>query len=109
MNSQVTGAGDRVLLVLITWALTQAASKGWLSTSDIAVLAPALVLLPAIIIGWYKNTKAAIVARASNLPDVKGVITTSTAAGVALASSVPSMNVVPEGTNDAAVVAKQGG
>jgi hypothetical protein len=108
MTPQVSGVGDRTFLVLITWALTQAASKGWLSTADIAVLAPALALLPAYLIGWWKNRPQNVAADMAQLTadkvpgsPVKGVITTSNMAGHELAQSIPGPTVVAAGTQAA--------
>lgn len=111
MNPQISGAGDRVGLVLITWALTQAASHGWLSTSDVAVLAPALAILPAMFIGWWKNNAQNIAARAAQLAadpasPIKAIITTNTPEGRTLAKSVPENTIVSAGTPEAAQLAK---
>ena len=115
MTPQVSGVGDRAFLVLITWALTQAASKGWLSTADIAVLAPALALLPAYLIGWWKNRPQNIAAdmaqvTADKVPGspVKGVVTTDTKAGRELASAIDGPTVAAAGSQDAKKLATTG-
>jgi hypothetical protein len=97
----------------MTWLLTQAASKGWLTGSDVAVLAPALALLPAYLIAWFKNRPQNIAADMAQVAadpgsPVKGVITTSTPEGVALAKSIPGPLVASAGSSDAAAIAKQG-
>ena len=113
MTPQTSGVADRTFLVLITWLLTQAASKGWLSGSDVAVLAPALALLPAYLIGWWKNRPqniAADMAQVAKDPGspVKGVITTNTPEGVALAKSIPGPLVAAAGSSDAKSIAAIG-
>ena len=115
MTPQVSGVGDRTFLVLITWALTQAASKGWLSTADIAVLAPALALLPAYLIGWWKNRPQNIAADLAQVTSdkvpgspVKGVVTSDTMAGRELANSIPGTTVASAGSSDAKKLATTG-
>lgn len=110
MNPTVSGSSDRVLLVLITWALTQASAKGWITTSDVAVLAPALALLPAIALGWWKNRPQAVantVAALGKDPNspIVGLVTTNDQAGRDLAASTPGP-VVSAGTTQAAQLAK---
>jgi hypothetical protein len=99
--------------VIITWLLTQAASKGWLSTADIAVLAPALALLPAYLIAWFKNRPQNIAAdltqvTADKVPGspVQGVITTNTPEGRELARSTPDKTIQSAGSTEAADLIK---
>jgi hypothetical protein len=99
--------------VIITWLLTQAASKGWLTGSDVAVLAPALALLPVYLISWWKNRPQNIAAdlnqvTADKVPGspVQGVITTNTMAGRALANDIPGNTIVAAGTPAAADLIK---
>lgn len=110
MNPTVSGAGDRVFLVIITWALTQAANKGWVTTSDVAVLAPAIALLPAIVLAWWKNRPQAIANTVAALgkdptSPIQGLITTDNQAGRDLAESTPGP-VVSAGSAQAAQLAK---
>lgn len=115
MTPTISGQGDRIFLVLITWALTQAAQRGWLSTADIAVLAPALALAPAILVGWWKNRPQNIAADLAQVTSdkvpgspVKGVITADTMAGRDLANSIPDNSVAAAGTPDAKKLATTG-
>ena len=115
MTPQVSGVGDRTFLVFITWLLTYAANKGWLTTSDVAVIAPALALLPAYLIGWWKNRPQNIAAdmvqvTADKVPGspVKGVITTDTMAGRDLANSIDGTTVAAAGSSDAKKLATPG-
>ena len=115
MSPQTSGVADRAFLVIITWLLTQAASKGWLSGSDVAVLAPALALLPAYLIGRWKNRPQNIAAdmaqvTADKVPGspVKGVITADTMAGRELAKSIPGPTVAAAGSQDAKKIANTG-
>lgn len=110
MTPTVSGTGDRAFLVLITWLLTNAANKGWITTSDIAVLAPALALAPAYLLAWYKNRPQAIantVAALSKDPSspIQGLLTTNTQEGRDLAASTPGP-VESAGTTQAAQLAK---
>jgi len=113
MSPQTSGVADRTFLVIITWLLTQASAKGWLSASDIAVIAPALALLPAYLIAWFKNRPQNIAAdlnqvTADKVPGspVQGVITTNTPAGRDLAASTPDATMVSAGTPGAADLIK---
>jgi hypothetical protein len=113
MTPQVSGVGDRAFLVFFTWLLTNAANKGWLTTSDVAVIAPALALLPAYLIGWWKNRPQNIAAdmaqvTADKVPGspVQGVITTATMAGRDLANSIPGPTVASAGSSAATELAK---
>ena len=115
MTPQVSGVGDRTFLVFITWLLTYAANKGWLTTSDVAVIAPALALLPAYLIGWWKNRPQNIAAdmaqvTADKVPGspVKGVITADTMAGRDLAKAIPGPTVAAAGSQDARKLATSG-
>ncbi len=84
-NDQLQGAGDRSLLVLLTWFLTYASNRGWLSSSDVAALAPALVTIVGFAWGWWVNRPKAILQSASALPEVTKIVS-SDAAQVADAS-----------------------
>jgi hypothetical protein len=113
MSPQTSGVADRTFLVIITWLLTQAAAKGWLTGSDVAVLAPALALAPAYLIGWWKNRPQNIAAdltqvTADKVPGspIQGVITTNTPAGRDLAKVTPSDAIVSAGTPAAADLIK---
>jgi hypothetical protein len=113
MSPQTSGVADRAFVAFVAWLLTNAANKGWITTSDIAVLAPALALLPAYLIGWWKNRPQNIAAdltqvTADKVPGspVQGVITTNTMAGRALAQSIPEASIQSAGTIDAANLSK---
>lgn len=93
MTPTISGQGDRVFLVLITWALTQAAQRGWLSTADIAVLAPALALAPAFIVGWWKNRPQNIAADFSALPTTKAATTSDPVVAEAMKAADPQTQV----------------
>ena len=115
MTPQVSGVGDRTFLVFITWLLTYAANKGWLTTSDVAVIAPALALLPAYLIGWWKNRPQNVAADMAQLTadkvsgsPVKGVITADTMAGRDLAKAIPGPTVAAAGSSDAKKLATSG-
>ncbi len=51
------------------------------------------------------EAKKALVTATDALPEVAGVVTKSTAAGVALSNSVPSETIVPSGTAEATKIA----
>jgi hypothetical protein len=78
-QDQLQGAGDRALLVLVTWFLTFATSKGWLTTSDVAQLAPTVVTIIGFAWGYYVNSPRSILKSASALPEVKKIVSTDSA------------------------------
>lgn len=53
-----------------------------------------------------QEAKEALVAATNSIPEVKGVVTDKTAAGIKLAESTPAPTVVPAGTPEAIAVAK---
>ena len=117
MSPQTSGQGDRIFLVFITWALDQLAHRGFITGADVGILAPAIALMlpmiPAAVIGWWKNRPQNIAADMAQVAadpgsPVKGVITTSTPEGVALAKSIPGPLVAAAGSSDATKLANQG-
>jgi len=119
MSPQVSGQGDRIFLVLITWLLDQAAHRGFITGADVGVLAPAIALMlpmiPAMAIGWFKNRPQNIAAdmaqvTADKVPGspVKGVITADTMAGRELANAIPGPTVVAAGSSAAKMLATSG-
>lgn len=54
------------------------------------------------------EAKQALVQATNSIPEVKGVLTTDTAEGKALAMSVPETTIVPAGTIAAVEIAKEG-
>lgn len=64
------------------------------------------IILTVAPLAWsaYERTKARMVAKVNALPEVKGVITTNTAEGKALAEEVPAASVAPAGSVEAAVL-----
>jgi hypothetical protein len=56
--------------------------------------------------GLASEAKVALVQATNALPEVKGVVTMPTTAGVDLASSVPEPTIVPAGTADAEIIAR---
>lgn len=114
MNTdQATGALDRAGLALVTWFLTWAAMRGFISTSDVAQLAPALVVIGGFLLGWWRNRMAAKIESAKSLAadpasPIKALLTTNSDAGKALAASVPDSTVVEAGTPEAAQAARAG-
>lgn len=109
MNSvQITSGIDRLLTVMATWFLGYAVQKKWLSEADSAVFLPAIVALPAVLWGVYKNRTSAVVAATDSLPGVAGVVTKNTEEGRELANAVPSETVAPAGSMSAKEVAING-
>ena len=78
-QDQLQGAGDRALLVLVTWFLTFATGRGWLTTSDVASLAPAVVTIVGFAWGYWVNRPKAILQSAQALPEVKKIVSTNAA------------------------------
>lgn len=90
------------------------AARGWFSTEQImgiitseafvGLVTSGVIALWGVLMRSDKN----LVASAEAVPGVKGVITTNTVEGRALASAVPATTVVPAGTADAAKIATAG-
>lgn len=107
---------------MASWAVTTfgagiagfVAGKGWASTQTVMALlnSPefmnamvwAIVTLPTLIWGLYVHTKRYATEVVDAIPEVKGVITDRTPAGVALAKAIPSDTVVTAGSMMAAQV-----
>ena len=91
------------------------AGKGWASTQQVMSLlnSPefmsaavwAVMTLPTLAWGLYVHTKKYATEVVDAIPEVKGVVTDSSPAGLALAKSIPSATVTTEGTKSAASVA----
>jgi len=92
-KDQVQGAGDRALLVLVTWFLTFATNKGWLTTSDVASLAPALVTIVGFAWGYWVNRPKAILQSAAAVVGADGKKTVIVASPE-LAADTPENNIV---------------
>lgn len=85
-NTQLTGALDRVILVLLTWA----ASKGWITSADVANFAPVILAALAAAWSWWFNRKAKLVAQAGALPGTTVVTTPELAAATPNSPNVVS-------------------
>lgn len=85
-QDQISGMLDRVGLVFATWFLAYMVRKGWIGTEDSATLLPGLILIPALIWGWYNNRNKALLQSAANVPGT--VVVTSPA----LAAATPGQN-----------------
>lgn len=89
-----------------------AVAFGWLTpdkvsyfTGIVLQVAGPLLIAGSAIWSVVANTKSSIIASTAAMPEVQGVITTSTPAGSALAAVVPASNVVTAGTGSAATLA----
>ena len=92
-QDQLKGMLDRVGLVLATWFLAYMVRKGWIGAEDSAVLLPGLILIPALIWGWWNNRNKALVHSAANVPGT--VVVTSPE----LAAATPDQNNIVSNTN----------
>jgi len=91
------------------------AGKGWASAQTvlniidspqfISIASSAVVTIGPLLWGLYVHTKKYATEVVDALPEVRGVVTDTTAAGIALAKSIPSPTVATAGTPAAAVVA----
>lgn len=87
------------------------AAKGWLSAEQIMAILNSgtfVGLVTSVVVfvwGWINRSKTNQVAAVNALPEVAGVVTTPTSAGVALATAIPSPTVAPAGTVQAATIA----
>lgn len=94
MNStQVVSGLDRLITVMATWFLGIAVQKHWITESDSAAFLPAIVALPAVIWGVYKNRSSAIVAQASALPEVQALTVSDPKMATAAMVADPSTKV----------------
>lgn len=64
--------------------------------------------LGTVIWGALATRKSALVSTTSAMPEVKGIVTTNTIEGRALAASIPGPDVAAAGTTDAKVIAAIG-
>lgn len=96
----------RDFLKLIGGALT---TNGLVSSADWTTWTGLALMLFSL--GWsaYERTKARRVAKVNAMPEVAGVVTKDSVAGLALANSIPSPTVVPAGTIAATNVAQTTG
>lgn len=92
-QDQIKGMLDRVGLVLATWFLSWMVRKGWIGSEDSAVLLPGLILIPALVWGWWNNRDKALVQSAANVPGTIVVTQPS------LAAATPDQNNILSNTN----------
>lgn len=97
-------------LMAVRWALNLLGgflmTHGYISDGFWEPLSGLVISAVPFIWGLFAHSKVGTILAAQALPEVQGVITTATPAGAALADSVPSPQVVPAGTTQAAAVAK---
>lgn len=95
---------------ILRWAVSfgagYALAHGWINTDTVTLVIGAVASLGPLIWGIIRHTKVGEIIAVNNMPEVRGVITTPTAAGVALAAAVPEPNVQPAGTVAAQNVAQ---
>lgn len=65
-TDQISGTADRAGLVIVTWLLTVASQRGWISQGDAITLAPAILVVIGIAWGWWVNRPKAILEAATN-------------------------------------------
>jgi len=95
-KDQVTGVLERGITVFVTWLLTYASTKGYLTTSQVADFLPLLIALGTAVIGWYVNRPQNLLMAVANIPEVRQVLTSPTVGGKAMADSVPSNKVTTQ-------------
>lgn len=86
---QISGLLDRVVLVVLTYAV----SKGYITSADVGPIAAAILALGGAIWGWWVNRPKAIVQSAAALPGTTVVTTPG------LAASTPQQNIVSSATS----------
>lgn len=90
------------------------AAKGWFTIDQVTGVlnSPVFLSLAGSLImgawGLVTHTQKNAVNVVNNMPEVKGVVTNPTAAGVELAKSIPGPTVAVAGTTDAKAIATQG-
>lgn len=92
--TQLSGVVDRVTLIALTWL----ASKGYISSADVANLVTLVVAIIGAVYAFWVNRPKNLVNRASEVPGTT-VVTTP-----AIAQSLPQANVVS--SDDKKVVVK---
>lgn len=88
-------------------------SHGYASASSLEMIGGVIVSAIPLILSMFNHTQTnavQVVATIAADPasPVKGVVTTSSAEGVALANSIPGPAVAPAGSSDAKVIASTG-
>lgn len=73
----------------------------------LTIIGPAMVAA-SVVWSIYANLKSSVITQAKAIPEVKGVVTTNTAAGRDLANSIPGQDVAPAGSTDAKAIAATG-
>lgn len=82
--------------------------KGWMDQSTGTALIGIFMAAGPLIWGIIENTKAKMVQKVNNMPEVAGVITMRTPEGVTLASTIPDKTVAPAGSTQAQAVVDNG-
>lgn len=89
---QLKGITDRAVAVLATMLVGYLVRKGYLGESDAATLTPALILLPSLAYGWWKNRDKALLQSAANVVDPETSKPVLIVASPALAAATPENN-----------------
>lgn len=98
MSDPIKGALDRVLGIVLTWALTWAATKGYIAQTQVAELLPAILVLIWAGYGVWVNRPKAIVQAAAAVPGTV-VLTTH-----ALSEATPNQeNIIPTAASPASI------
>lgn len=110
MNQEQAKSAVRWMIATFGPVIT---SHGYASSSTLEMIGGALVSLLPLIWGMFTHTESNAVAVVDTIakdPEspVKGIVTSSSAEGVALANSLPGGETVPAGSTQAAQIAKQG-
>jgi hypothetical protein len=98
------GAGITGFVVAKGWASTQSVTALLNSQYFMDALIWAIMTLPTLVWGLYVHTKKYATEVVDAIPEVRGVITDRTPAGIALAKAIPSDTVTTAGTVMAAQV-----
>jgi|SRR6185312_3391745 len=88
--SQLSGAVDRVTLI----ALTYAASKGWITPSDVAGIATMVVGIAGSVYAFYVNRNTNLAKQAASIPNTTVVTTPEIAAATPQLNNVVSTTEV---------------
>lgn len=84
---------ERIATVIITWLLTWATAKGYITTAQAAEYMPLFLGIITAAYGWWVTRPQSILTAAANIPEVKKVEMASTVEGKTLADSVTSSKV----------------
>lgn len=93
-QDQIKGMLDRAIAIIATTFLGWLVKKGYIGESDSATLLPAIILLPSLAWGWWRNRNTRLLQSAAAVVGPNGEKTVVIAPTAVMADAVPEKNVV---------------